>query len=63
MSDKTLFPICGTGIEDGCFNLELQQLVVGGVAARSEPYQRIETWGGAGFKVKFCENVDALECQ
>ena len=51
MADKTLYPICNSEVVGDCFNLESQQLVIGGVAARS-PYKKVEGWGGVGKKLK-----------
>ena len=45
MSDKTLWPICNDDITDSCFNLQEQELVINGVAARAQKYHTILTWG------------------
>ncbi|KAF2971962.1 hypothetical protein GQX73_g1511 [Xylaria multiplex] len=45
MSDKTLWPICnGTDVTDNCFNVDSQQLIINGLAARSEPYKKVIDW-------------------
>ncbi|KAI3322529.1 hypothetical protein HD806DRAFT_500324 [Xylariaceae sp. AK1471] len=45
MSDKTIWPACdGATITDSCFNKDLNQLVINGVAARDEPYKKIIDW-------------------
>ncbi|TGJ80415.1 hypothetical protein E0Z10_g8349 [Xylaria hypoxylon] len=45
MSKKTLWPGCGTAnATDNCFHDGLNQLVVNGIAARSEPYVNVVDW-------------------
>ncbi|KAI9147532.1 hypothetical protein HJFPF1_12558 [Paramyrothecium foliicola] len=44
MSDKTLWPVCGGNVADDCFNLDLHQLVVGGIATRDSPYSNVADW-------------------
>ncbi|KAI2642683.1 hypothetical protein GGS21DRAFT_544790 [Xylaria nigripes] len=45
MSDKTLWPVCdGVDITDNCFNSDLMHLVLNGVAARDQPYNKIIDW-------------------
>ncbi|KAI0906454.1 hypothetical protein F4823DRAFT_607161 [Ustulina deusta] len=45
MSDKTLWPICnGADGTDNCFNVDSQQLIVNGLAARGEPYKNVIDW-------------------
>ncbi|KAI1122808.1 hypothetical protein F5Y10DRAFT_253288 [Nemania abortiva] len=45
MSDKTTWPVCdGANTTDNCFNNNLNQLVINGVAARDEPYRKIINW-------------------
>ncbi|KAH7327218.1 hypothetical protein BKA65DRAFT_566565, partial [Rhexocercosporidium sp. MPI-PUGE-AT-0058] len=45
MSDKSLWPIClAAGQVDNCFDLDLQQLVIGGRAARDSPYDQVGDW-------------------
>jgi hypothetical protein len=48
MSDKTLWPFCdGVIVTDNCFDAEgLQQLIVGGKAARGKRYVKVVSWGG-----------------
>lgn len=45
MSDKTLWPICDEQITDSCFNLDIQELVINGIAARTQKYDKVLTWG------------------
>jgi len=47
MADKTLWPVCGTET-DNCFNMDLQQLIVGGVATRDTPYNTVIDWTDTG---------------
>jgi hypothetical protein len=44
MSDKTLWPLCNDEIRDDCFNVDLHQLIVGGIATRDNPYHNVEDW-------------------
>ncbi|KAK7752004.1 hypothetical protein SLS62_005966 [Diatrype stigma] len=44
MSDKTLWPVCRSDVTDDCFNTDLKQLIVGGVAARGSPYESVLDW-------------------
>ena len=45
MSDKSLWPMCdGATVSDNCFNAESQQLIINGLAARSEPYKKVLDW-------------------
>ncbi|KAI1160787.1 hypothetical protein F5B18DRAFT_486877 [Nemania serpens] len=45
MSDKTIWPVCdAAGTTDKCFNTDLNQLIINGVAARDEPYSKIINW-------------------
>ena len=52
MSDKTIWPFCDQArhIADNCFNTDLQQLVIGGKAARDTVYGKVLSWGGGGGK-------------
>lgn len=44
MSDKTLWPICKADVTDHCFDTNLNQLIVGGVATRGSPYENVIDW-------------------
>ncbi|KAJ8130627.1 hypothetical protein O1611_g3000 [Lasiodiplodia mahajangana] len=45
MSDKTTWPVCDRAqTTDNCFNNDLNQLVINGVAARDEAYGNIVDW-------------------
>ncbi|KAI1123467.1 hypothetical protein F5Y10DRAFT_286020 [Nemania abortiva] len=45
MSDKTLWPMCNsTSVAGNCFNVDSQELVINGLAARGEPYKKIIDW-------------------
>ncbi|KAJ3565392.1 hypothetical protein NPX13_g7521 [Xylaria arbuscula] len=49
MSDKTLWPICSNGdgadtTQKDCFDVASQQLIVGGLKARDEPYKKVIDW-------------------
>ncbi|KAI0873665.1 hypothetical protein GGS24DRAFT_517375 [Hypoxylon argillaceum] len=44
MSDKTTWPVCDGLATDNCFNNDLHQLVINGVASRDEPYTNIIDW-------------------
>ncbi|KAI1115297.1 hypothetical protein F5Y14DRAFT_410829 [Nemania sp. NC0429] len=45
MSDKTVWPVCdGAATTDMCFNTDLNQLIINGIAARDEPYSNIINW-------------------
>ncbi|KAF7556137.1 hypothetical protein G7Z17_g1655 [Cylindrodendrum hubeiense] len=44
MSDKTVWPICSTDIQDDCFNTDSQQLIQGGLATRDSPYTVVTDW-------------------
>ncbi|KAI1146705.1 hypothetical protein F4825DRAFT_466329 [Nemania diffusa] len=45
MSDKTIWPACNElATNDNCFNNDLRQLVINGVASRDEPYTNIIDW-------------------
>ncbi|KAF7563673.1 hypothetical protein G7046_g427 [Stylonectria norvegica] len=44
MSDKTLWPICSETIQDNCFSNEVDQLIIGGKAARDSPYRDVVDW-------------------
>ncbi|KAK4457041.1 hypothetical protein QBC42DRAFT_279985 [Cladorrhinum samala] len=48
MSDKTLWPFCGSTYVDDCFDVNLQQLVVGGKVTRDRKYTKVMNWGGSG---------------
>ena len=50
MSDKTLFPICDADTTDNCFNTEMYQLIINGVAARDSPYEGVLDWTSKGSK-------------
>jgi hypothetical protein len=53
MSDKSLWPVCTAEITDNCFNLDLQQMVIGGLTTRDSPYVDIGDWTRHGsFKAK-----------
>ncbi|KAK3897163.1 hypothetical protein C8A05DRAFT_48112 [Staphylotrichum tortipilum] len=47
MSDKSLWPFCdvASGVVDECFNVDAQELVVGGKVRRGG-YGRVVNWGG-----------------
>ncbi|KAI1335271.1 hypothetical protein F5Y15DRAFT_255325 [Xylariaceae sp. FL0016] len=44
MTDKTLWPVCGDGVADNCFNTDSQKLIQNGVASRDESYTRVLDW-------------------
>ncbi|KAH7312609.1 hypothetical protein B0I35DRAFT_437399 [Stachybotrys elegans] len=44
MSDKSLWPLCTEGLIDACFNMDVKQLIIGGVAARAS-YDEVMDWG------------------
>ncbi|KAJ2996616.1 hypothetical protein NUW58_g915 [Xylaria curta] len=75
MSDKTFWPMCDTAKNtDNCFNIDLKQLIINGVAARDEPYPRIydlpvilssdnppsDGCPSLGVTLGSCEDVDQL---
>ncbi|CAM1502184.1 Fc.00g041680.m01.CDS01 [Cosmosporella sp. VM-42] len=44
MSDKTVWPVCTGDVQDNCFSVESQQLIVGGIATRDSPYGNVVDW-------------------
>lgn len=44
MISKKTYPICGPGVEDNCFNLDVKSLVLGGKVAGDTPYTRVVDW-------------------
>ncbi len=44
MADKTLWPVCKGNVADNCFDADVRQLIVGGVAARDSPYENVIDW-------------------
>ena len=47
MADKSLWPICTNKLTDECFNLDMEELIVGGKATRDTSYHRVTTWGSS----------------